>query len=235
MSQSSPIADYIDALARELRFDTALLRRVQAEVEDHLWEAATDQSDVSSHEAQRRAIAGFGDPRELACQYAATALLAQVRRVSTVMVLCVIGTFAAMKGRVAWYDLMQWEWNQNLKMASAVGLSVDRYAFMLAVGFALIGAGYIVTRKAPVEFHLGYGKQLNRCIMLCGAAAGALVLSVATETVLTGIRLFGTALSAAALVPALSLAAEIAAAGVLVFHIRTTIRRSAVASSLMRR
>ena len=235
MSQSSPIADYIEALGRELRFDTALLRRVQAEVEDHLWQAAIDQPDVSSHEAQRRAVAGFGDPRELARQYAPAALLAQVRRVGAVMVLCVIGTFAAMKGRVAWYDLMQWEWSQSLKMASAVGLPVDRYAFMLAIGFALIGSGYIVTRRAPVEFHLGYGKQLNRCIVLCGIAAGALLLSVATETVLTGIRLFGTALSAAALIPALSQAAEIAAAGVLVFHIRTMIRRSAVASSLLRR
>jgi hypothetical protein len=232
MRQPSPIADYVDALVCELSFDKALSRRVRVEVEDHLRQAA-DELGGPSPESERQAILDFGEPRELARQYVAASLLAQTRRVGAVTALAVIGIFVAMKGRVAWYDLMQWEMSRNLRIVSAIGLPIDRYAFMLALGMALIGYVYIGTRRAPAEFHTAYGKELNRCIALCGAAAGALLLSVATETVLTGIRLFGTEWRAAALIPALSLAAEIALASVLILHIRATIRRAAVASSLL--
>jgi hypothetical protein len=232
MQQLSPIANYVDALVRELSFDKALSRRVRVEVEDHLWQAA-DELGGTSPENQRQAIIDFGEPRELARQYVAAALLAQTRRVGAVTALAVIGIFFAMKGRVAWYDLMQWDMSRNLKIVSAIGLPIDRYAFMLALGMALIGYAYIGTRRAPTEFHMAYGKELNRCVVLCGAAASALLLSVTTETVLTGMRLLGTEWRAAALIPALSLAAEIALASVLILHIRATIRRTAVASSLL--
>ena len=39
MPQRSPVADYLDALTRELGFDRPLAHRVRQEVEDHLWEA----------------------------------------------------------------------------------------------------------------------------------------------------------------------------------------------------
>ena len=32
-----PIAEYLDRLTRELRFDPQLSRRVRREIEDHLW------------------------------------------------------------------------------------------------------------------------------------------------------------------------------------------------------
>lgn len=233
MPQSGPIASYVDALAQELSFDAALSRRVRAEVEDHFREAAADAPGGPSPETLRQAIADFGDPRELARQYAAASLLAQMRRVGVVMLLALAGIFAAMEGRVAWYDLVKWQVSDGAKIAGAIGLPIDRSAFMLALGIALIGCGYIGTRRAPAEFHLAYGKELNRCLLLCGAAAAALLLSVATETVLNCFRLFGTGLSAAALVPALSLAAEMAAAGALVLHIRATLRRTAIAASLL--
>jgi hypothetical protein len=233
MRQPSPIADYLDALARELRFDPALSRRVRKEAEDHLEQAARAAGGPWP-EAERRAIANFGDPRELARQYAASSLLAQTRDVGTIMILALGGIYVAMKGRIAWYVLTQWELNEDLKTMNAIGILLDRYAFMLALGLAIIAWGYIGSRRAPAEFHQAYGKQLRRCVFLCAAAAGALLMSVVTETVLTGLRLSASQLSISALVPALSLAAELALGGVLLRRIRTAFRRAVDASSLLR-
>ena len=57
MPQRSPVADYLDALTRELGFDRPLAHRVRQEVEDHLWEA-TAANGGSSVEAQTRAEIG---------------------------------------------------------------------------------------------------------------------------------------------------------------------------------
>jgi hypothetical protein len=230
--QSGPIADYLDALARELDFDIALSRRVCAEIEDHLWQATDDSP---STESQQRAVANFGDPRDIARQYMTASLLAQIRRVGLAMIIAVVGIFLAMKARVAWYSLMQWEWNTDWEAVRAVGLAIDRYGFMVAIGIALIGWAYIGTRRAPIRFHVTYNNELSRCIVLCGAAASGLAVSVAIETVLTGIRLFETEWSSASLVPILSLVFEMAAATLLVHDIRTMIlRRTAVAVSFLK-
>jgi hypothetical protein len=69
---------------------------------------------------------------------------------------------------------------------------------------------------------------------LCGASAAGLSVSVATEAVLTGVRLSGTQWCAATVVPLLSLLVEIAAVIVFVLSIRTTIRRTQLAASLLR-
>ena len=47
MPQRAPVADYLDALTRELSFDLPLAHRVRQEVEDHLWEATAVNSDAS--------------------------------------------------------------------------------------------------------------------------------------------------------------------------------------------
>ncbi len=228
MREPSPIDTYIETLERELSFDMELSRRVRTEVEDHLSEAAAARSGPSP-EAQRRAIENFGDPRDLARQYIAASLLAQVRRSGAVTVLGLIGIFVMMKARVAWYGFTQWESSQSLKMVSAIGLPIDRYAFMLALIIALIGCLYIGARRVPAEFGLAYSKEIKRCMVLCGAVAGALLVAIFIETVLTAIRLWGAGVSAAALVPTLSLAVEIAIATVLIRHVRATIRRATVA------
>jgi len=220
----------LDAVARELSFDTALSRRVRAEIEDHLWEA-TDGG--RSLENQWQAITNFGDPRELAQQYIAASLLRQVRRVGVAMILASTAIFVAMKMRVVWYAFMQMELNAHWAVARAIGLEIDRYGFILAIAFTLIGWAYIGTRRAPIRFHMTYNKQLNRCIVLCGGAAGALTLSVVIETILTGLRLFGTARLAATLVPILSLAVEMAATTLLVLHIRGMLRRTAIVSAFI--
>jgi hypothetical protein len=228
--QSGPIADYLDALARELGFDIALSRRMCAEIEDHLWQATNGCLSV---ESQQQAVANFGDPRDLARQYMTASLLTQVRRVGLAMIGASIAIYVAMKARVVWYALMQWELNAEWEAIRATGLAIDRYGFLAAISIALIGWIYISTRRAPIRLQVTYNKELNRCIALCGAAAGGLIVSITVETVLTGIRLFEIEWCAAALVPILSLIVEIAAAGLLVLRIRAMIRRTAVVFSLL--
>jgi hypothetical protein len=231
--QSGPVTDYLAVLGRELDFDPTLSRRVRIEVEDHLWQAVEARG-RDSLENQLHAILRFGDPRALARQYVAAALLARIRRVGAAMVLAAGAIFLAMKARVAWYAWMRWEASPDFKALSALALPIDRYATMLAIAFALIGCAYIATRRAPARCHLPYRKQLTRCIVLCGAAALALSVSVATETVLTGIRLSGAQWCAAAAVPVLSLGVELAAVVGFVLAIQATIRRTALAASRLR-
>ena len=86
MLQSSAVADYLNLLGRELSYDPLLSRRVRLEVEDHLWEAAANEGGDAA-EAQRRTIEKFGDPREIARQYAALSIFSQIRRVAFIVVL----------------------------------------------------------------------------------------------------------------------------------------------------
>jgi hypothetical protein len=228
--QPGPVADYLDALAHELSFDIALSRRVCAEIEDHLWQAADGCLSV---ESQQRAVANFGDPSDLARQYMTTSLLAQVRRVGFAMIGASVAIYVAMKARVVWYALMQWEANADWEFVRTIGLAIDRCGFLAATCVALISWVYISTRRAPIQFHVAYNRELNRCIVLCGAAAVGLIVSVTVETVLTGIRLFKIERCSAALVPILSLAVETAAAVLLVLHIRAMMRRLAVIALLL--
>jgi hypothetical protein len=230
--RSEPVADYLAALARDLGFDPALSRRVRSEVEDHLWQAA-DMRGGRSVENQLQAILSFGEPRELARGYLTASLLVQIRRAGAAMVLAAAAIYFAMKARVAWYDWMRWEPNSDFAAVSAIALQIDRYATMLAMLAALIACVYIATRRAPGRINTSYRKQLNRCIVLCGASAGALSVCVVTEVVLTGVRQLGMPWSAAAVIPVLSLVVEIAAILGFVFSIHTTIRRKALAASLL--
>jgi hypothetical protein len=228
--QPGPIADYLDALARELGFDIALSRRVCAEIEDHLRQA-TDG--CLSIESQQRAVANFGDPRDIARQYITSSLLTHMRWVGLAMIGASTAIFLAMKARVVWYEVMQWKLNAEWEAVRTIGLAIDRCGFVGALSIALIGWIYISTRRAPIRFHVAYNKELNRCIVLCGAAATGLIVSVTIETGLAGIRLLGMEWGAAALVPILSLVIEMAAAALLVLRIRAMIRRAAVVFSLL--
>src|SRR5262249_28954094 len=229
--QSGPIADYLDALARELGFDIALSRRVCAEIEDHLWQA-TDG--CQSIESQQRAVANFGDPRDISQQYVTAALLAHIRWVGLAMIGASTAIFLAMKARVMWYEMMHWKWNAEWEAVRATGLAIDRCGFIVATSIALIGWAYINTRRAPIRFHVTYSKELSRCIVFCGAAATGLTVSVTIETVLAAIRLYEVEWSPAALVPILSLVIEMAAAALLVLRIRAMIRRTAAVFSILR-
>lgn len=233
MPESSLVTEYLDALSREFGFDIALSQRVRKEVEDHLWESTAHESGVDPIEAQRRAIARFGDPRKIALQYAASSLFSQTRRVGFIGLLALVGIYIAMKGRGAWYGLMQWGLSDHLKEVATTWMSIDLNAFRIALAIGIIGLAYIGSRRAPVSFHEGYRRQVRRCVVLCAAMAGALLASVVTDTIITGLRLFEAKLPAPGLIPALSVAAEIVLVSALALHIRTTIRRTAFASALL--
>jgi hypothetical protein len=232
MHDSGIIADYLDRLERELSFDISLSRRVQREVEDHLLEAA-DQPDLDWMEAQRRAIANFGDPREIARQYAASSVSAQTRRLGLAAVLALIGIHLAMKGRFVWYGMLHWELGDHLKDLATSWIPIDVIAFRIALAVGIVGLGYLATRRAPISFHQEYGRRVKHCAVLFIATAGALLASVVIDTIFVGLRLLEVTVLAPALIPALSIGMEIGLVGALVLHIRKTIRRTALASSLL--
>jgi hypothetical protein len=230
MRRPEPVTDYLAMVARELDFDPALSRRVRGEVEDHLWQAVDDRGGPSV-ENQLQAIVSFGDARELARGYVAASLLSQVRRAG--MLIAATAIFLTMKARVGWYDWMHWEPGADFTTVSAVALPIDRYATMLAIVAALIACVYIATRRVPARADMSFRKQLNRCIVMCGASAGALSLSVAAEVVLTGVRLSCMPWCPATTVPVLSLMVGITAITGFVFSIHASVRRRALAASLL--
>jgi hypothetical protein len=227
MLQHGPVADYLDALVGELSFDRALARRVRIEVEDHLWEAVAARPGGPSPQNQRQVIAEFGAPGELATCYISASLLAQARRAAGTALLAVVAIFVAMESRIAWYGLLGWKSDPHWLTAS--GLWLDRCAFTIALVIALVGCGHAASRRAPPRFRKDYGRELDHCIALCAAAAAALLVTVFTETVLTSMRLFGWGLRWEILIPVGSLAAEIAAAVLLICQVRTMARNKTAA------
>src|SRR3974390_3462410 len=155
----------------------------------------------------------FGDPQASARQFLATALLSLARRTAAVTALAVIGMFGAMEARAAWYGWVNWPASGHVRAANAILHPVDRFAFVLAAAFALSALAYVISRRAPARFHATFGWEIGFCIRLNAAVALALLGAMATELVLTGVRLFEAELDARALVPFVSLMLEVAVAG----------------------
>ena len=232
MPQPKIISDYLDALTRELSFDIPLARRVRQEVEDHLSEAAAAEPEAAAGEAQLRAIRNFGDPHSIAGEYAAQSLFRHTRRLGAVAILATAGILLAMNARGAWYGWMRWELSAELQAVRKVGLSIDLYAFVVVLTIGVFGWAYIGTRRMSGTFNAAYRDQQKRCLLLYAAIAGPLTASVITDAILTGLRLSETEFRVIALVPLLSMAAEMAFAAVLVTQIRNIMKRMALASSL---
>jgi hypothetical protein len=208
-----PIADFGSAVARELSFDPRLARRLRAEVEDHLHQAAADRADPNGDNGLAEVMCAFGNPKAFAQQFLATALLSLARRAAAVTALAVVGTFGAMEIRAVWYGWVNWPASDHVRAANAIGHPVDRFAFALAAAFALSALAYVITRRAPARFYPTFGWEIGFCIKLNVAVALALMSAMVTELVLTGVRLFEAELDARALVPFVSLMLEIAVAG----------------------
>jgi hypothetical protein len=81
------ISDYLDTLAGALSFDRSLSGRVRQEVEDHLRGAVAADPRGDGREAERRAIADFGDPHVIASQFAVVSLAHHTRRVGGALIL----------------------------------------------------------------------------------------------------------------------------------------------------
>jgi hypothetical protein len=223
------IPEYVERLARELDFDPALSQRVRREVEDHLWEAVERNPTNDRLEAERRAVANFGDPRAIASQFAVGSLAKQARRVGVAAVLLIVAVFIAMKARLAWYGVVHCPLLEEMRALSEIVVSIDRYAFWLSVAAGIAGWVYMESRRTPAAFTRLFSRQLRRYSPLFSAAAGALIVSVVGDAVLTSLRLIGAQWSAVFLVPIFSVAIELACAALLVSYLRAMVRRAASA------
>jgi hypothetical protein len=228
------IQDYLDLLARELDFDRSLSRRVRQEVEDHLWESVAARPADEQLEAQRCAVANFGDARAIAAQFAVISLARHSRRAGAAVPLMIVAVLIAMKARIAWYVAAQWTMGDDMRSLGALVLQIDRYAFWLSVAIGLGGWLYIRSRRMPAAFNPAYRRQLDRFFLLCGGAAAALVVCVVSDAVLTALQLRGTSLSTEWLIPVVSMAIEIACVGFLAFHLRAVTLLAACTAALQK-
>lgn len=220
------IADYLDRLASRLAFDPELARAVRAEVEDHLREAVARQGGDVPADAERRAVASFGDPGAIAAQFAVASLARRARQAGAAAVLLLAAVFVVMKARVAWYATTQWPAIGMQELGAAV-FAIDRYAFGLALVLAVAGWVYIQTRGVPPTLNARYRRELTAFGLLCRLASGALLVSVAADALLTCLRFAAAVWSTHFLVPLASMAVEVGCAALLVSRIRVMARTAA--------
>jgi hypothetical protein len=233
MEEARMIADYAEALAGKLAFDRRLARRVRQEVEDHLRDAVAADPAGDTTEAERRAIAAFGDTQAIAAQFGAGALARQARSAGVAIILAIGGVFIAMKTRLAWYAATQWALSDEARALSDMVGMLDRYAFWLALALGAAGWAYIANRATPARFHAACRRQSRRIVGLCAMATAVLVATVIADGILTALRLGDTAISTMVLVPVLSVAAEIAGVGLLIGWLVGMTRRMASAATLL--
>jgi hypothetical protein len=234
VQDSGLISDYVERLARKLAFDRSLSACVRQEVYDHLWEAVATDPTADQRDAERRAVSNFGDPRTIAAQFAVLWLAQHSRRVNVAAIFAIAGVFVAMTIRIAWYAATQWAISEDIKALSAIVTAVDRYAFWSAVVAGSAGWAFIANCRVPAAFLASYRRQLRRFFLICVITTAALVASVASDAVLTALRLSETEVSIRFFVPVLSMAIEIACGGVLVWHLRDIKQRAASAVALLR-
>jgi hypothetical protein len=229
------IAQYLESLTDALSFDPSLSRCVRREVEDHLREAVAADPSGDSLEAQRRAIASFGDPHVIAAQFAMVSLSRRTRSAGTGVIVAIGAVFVAMKARIAWFAAMPLAMSDDLRAASGIALSIDRYAFWFALIAGIAGWVYIDRRRVPSALAPAYQKQLRRCFLVCTAATCALGVAVACDGVLTAFRLIGMELSVDYLVPIVSMTIELGCAGALALHLRRMMRPAPSARTSLKR
>ena len=225
MAEPGVIPEYVERLARALEFDRSLSLRVRREVEDHLWEAVAADPTVDRVEAERRAVAAFGDPRRIAAQLAVVSLATRARSVGLATMIVIAAVFGAMKARLAWYAVIDYPIG-SMGALGGIVVSIDRAAFWLSVVAGLASVLYIVGRRVPADLTPAYRTQLRRFSLLSLAATGALITVVISDGVLTGFRLAGIGWSPAALVPFVSMVIEIVCAGGLLVSLRGMARRT---------
>ena len=106
-------------------------------------------------------------------------------------------------------------------------LTVDRYAFWFAAVLGIASRLYLGSLETSDALSRHYRRKLHRFLLLAIAAAGALLVSVASDAALTGLRLLGLGLSPALIVPLASIAVEVAGFAVVVLHVRAAARGAA--------
>jgi hypothetical protein len=234
MQEAGIISDYLESLADALRFDRSLSRCVLQEVEDHLREAAAANPACNRREAERRAIANFGDPHAIAAKFATVSLARQARRTGVNLILVIAAVFVTMKSRVVWYVVTQWTTSDDMKAVSGIAGLIDRYSYWSAVVIGIGGFAYINSRRVSPVLDTEYRNQLRLSFILCLIAATSLTVSVISDAVLTALQLRGTEFQACSLVPVVSMAIEAAGVGVLASQIWRVTRNAASVATLLK-
>jgi hypothetical protein len=233
MRPPAPIAEYLDSLTRELRFDPRLSRRVRREIEDHLLDAVADTAAIKPEDAAHAAIARFGNPRLIARHYAPSSLLQQTRQVGGIVVFAIATILVLMKGRVALYDLLQWRVNPDwLGGLGIIGPQINRHVFVVAIVIGILGWLYIACRRPAPIINDDYRHQLKRSLLLSAAASALLIATIALDTILGTMRIVDAGLSLAAAIPMLSLGFEIGVACVVIIGLCRIRQRQALVASL---
>jgi hypothetical protein len=224
---------YLDQLTRELSFDPSLARRMRAEAEDHLQEAVASDPMGGTTEAERRAIARFGAARDIATQCAVPSLVKQVKNAGAAATLIAVGVLIAMKIRIATYAATSQVVSDDpaLDRLRTVISTIDRYAFWCGLLIAICGWAYISIVCASDEARLVWPKRLRLSLLTYAAAAVAVVITVASDTILTALRLLPAG-QVAILFPCLTIGLEAALAIALVLRLRVTMRRLASSARL---
>ncbi|MBV8839601.1 MAG: hypothetical protein JO000_23960 [Alphaproteobacteria bacterium] len=230
MRRPEPIADYLDALARELAFDPPLCRRVCHELEDHLGEMLEAEGGEPTAAGTVRAIERLGSPRAIAEQYRALSLLTRMRASALMLVVAVAGIFLAMKARIAWYGITEWDASAQLQAINAIALPVDRYAFLAATFGALAGWLYAATLPAPATCRADALVALKRCGLLLRIATIFITGAVGIELVLSLYRFADAGLSSALILPAVTIMLEAVFVAAVAISLRNTARRFAILS-----
>jgi len=223
------IPAYLHNLERALSFDRALARRVRQEAEVHLLEAVAADPAADKSEAERRAIAGFGEPKAIAAQFATVSLFRQARSIAGTVVLIVFGIFIAMKARLEWYAVTQWTMPTDKKSIADVVLFIDRYAFWTSVFLGVLVYLYMCRR----ELLTGSPRSLHHIYSVCVVATGALAVSVVGDGLLTALQLHGTQLCSTSIPPLLSMIFEIVGVSFLGLRVLSVIRRARLTASLL--
>jgi hypothetical protein len=224
MPPSSPVADYLAALGRDLAFDPALSRRVRQEVEDHLREAAITKPNESTIDAENRAIMRFGTPQKIADQYRTISLHMRMKRTGLLVGGAVLVAFGAMEIRVVWYGLTRWDIGDRLKSVGQTVVPIDRYAFLLAIILGTAGSIYIASRRLPAAYGSTSRSQILYAQFLIAGEAAAAAVAVTCEAMLTGWRLAEAHWTTDSLLPMGSLLIEIGIVFAAAVYIRNTFR-----------
>jgi hypothetical protein len=235
MQESRMIAAFAESLAGKLGFDPSLSRRVRQEVQDHLWEAVAAGPPGDGRVAVQCAIANFGEPHVIAEQFATVWLARQTWKVGATVILVISGVFVAMKARIMWYAAAQWGLSGDVRgVAKSIAL-IDACAFWLSVIVGIAACTYLLVRRAPpTALCAEHCSRLRHLLLLSGVSAGALSVSVIADGVLTALRLVGREFSADFLIPISLIGIEIVCAGILIFGIRSIVRRMVHTAALLK-
>jgi hypothetical protein len=210
------VDEYLRVLDGELRFDRRLARRVRAEVEDHLCEAAEVHG-------ERAALARFGAPHELAAQFAAVSLSKRARFSALWGVISIVAAFALMEARLRWYAVHHWQATQGLAIA------IDRYAFLAGGAAALTGLICLLAWRA-VGSHVFERTSLLWSVLLSAAATTCALAALIADACITALRIAHAPWSTASTLPLIACLVECALAVLLVLYlqrVRASIRKAA--------